>query len=69
MIEDAFDCHAALDDAIKNLIELEDLQLTTEHWKQLNDIKVMLKPFAEYTEFVSREQPSIQLSARMYLQL
>jgi hypothetical protein len=69
MIEDAFDCRAALDDTIKDHLELEDLQLTAMHWKQLRDIKTMLKPFAEYTDFVSRVQPSIQLSTYMYLQL
>ena len=40
-----------------------------EHWKQLKGIRLILKPFTEYTQFVSRTQPSIQLSAHMYLQL
>jgi hypothetical protein len=69
MIEDAFDCRAALNDTCDDHSELADLKLTAEHWNQLEDIRTMLKPFWEYTEYVSREQPSIQLTGQMYVQL
>jgi len=69
MICDAEDCRASLDDLIKDESELELLQITHSDWKQLKQIKLMLEPFAQYTAYVSRQQPSIQMSARMYLQL
>src|ERR1700722_11295253 len=69
MIEDAFDCHTALNDTVDDHPELEDLRLTEDHWKQLEDIKTIPRPFLEYTEFVSKNQPTLQLSARIYIQL
>ena len=49
--------------------ELKELRLSHGDWHQLENIQQLLTPFREYTEFVSREQPSLQLSARMYLEL
>ena len=69
MIKDAFDCKAALKDTCDDHPELKELKLSHGDWHQLENIQQLLTPFREYTEFVSREQPSLQLSARMYLEL
>jgi hypothetical protein len=53
MIADAKDCRPALNDIVRDHLELADYCLTNEHWKQLKDIRLMLKPFTKYTEFVS----------------
>lgn len=42
MIEDAFDCRAALEDTVRDRPELEDLKLLQADWKQLDDIRKML---------------------------
>jgi hypothetical protein len=59
MINDAFDCKAALNDTVDDHPELADLKLSLEDWHQLEVIRDLLRPFGEYTEFVSREQPSL----------
>jgi hypothetical protein len=67
MICDTEDSRAVLKDTCDKEEAVKELQVTSADWKQLRDIKIMLQPFQEYTEFVSRIQLSIQLSARMYL--
>jgi hypothetical protein len=69
MINNALDCKAALNDTVNDHPELADLELSPEDWHQLEVIRDLLTPFGEYTEFVSREQPTLQMSARMYLEL
>jgi hAT family C-terminal dimerisation region len=69
MIRDAFDCRAALNDTCDENRELEKIKLQPEHWQRLEDIRTLLHPFWEYTEFVSREQPTLQLAARFYIQI
>jgi len=69
MIEDAWDCCAVLNDTIRDYPELEDLQLTPSKWKQLYDIRTMLKPFGDYTEYVSQHQPSVHMVTSLYLKL
>jgi hypothetical protein len=69
MIEIALQCKAALSDLIDDHPELELLRLTPTHWKELEDIHIILTPFKKYTNQVSKKRPSIQLSTRMYLTL
>jgi hypothetical protein len=45
------------------------MKLQSEHWQRLEDIRILLYPFWEYTEFVSREQPTLQLAAQFYIQI
>jgi hypothetical protein len=49
--------------------ELEPLQLTQAHWDQLRQIRKVLEPFNKYTNFISKQQPTIQNSAMLYKQL
>ncbi|KAJ6168055.1 HAT dimerization [Penicillium chrysogenum] len=42
---------------------IEALRLTPEDWRQPSDIKRILTPFNEYTEYVSRDSPSIHMAA------
>jgi hypothetical protein len=69
MIDSAEKNKAALDDQINENPILEHLRLKQHHWKQLADIKKVLKPFADYTEQVSKKRSLIQLSTRMYIKL
>lgn len=69
MIEDAFENRAALEDTIKDHPELGDLTLTTEHWYRLTQIRSLLKPFDDFTKWVSRRQPTLHMSASLYLKL
>jgi hypothetical protein len=69
MITDALECKAALNDTCDDHHELQPLKLSKVNWSQLEDIAALLKPFSEYTEYVSREEPTLQMSARMYMDL
>jgi hypothetical protein len=69
MIQDALNYRAILNDFIADHLELTDLTLSKNDWSQLEVIRDLLLPFGEYTEFVSREQPTLQMSARMYIEL
>ena len=42
------------------------MKLNNDEWNQLDRIRLILRPFEKFTEYVSREQPSIQMLARMY---
>jgi hypothetical protein len=66
MIDDAFDCRAALNDSCDQIEALKDLKLSIIEWSQLDLIRTILRPFFKFTEYCSREQPSIQMLARMY---
>jgi hypothetical protein len=69
MIQDALNSRAILNDFIADHPELIDLTLSKNDWSQLEIIRDLLLPFGEYTEFVSREEPTLQMSARMYIEL
>jgi hypothetical protein len=69
MINNVLDCKAALNDTVDDHPELADLELLPEDWHQLKVIRDLLTPFEEYTEFVSQEKPTLQMSAGMYLKL
>jgi len=66
MIDDAFDCRPAINDSCKDIEALKDMKLGNEEWNILDKIRGILRPFEKFTEYVSREQPSIQMLARMY---
>ena len=69
MIKDAELCRRALEDTIDIYPELEPLQLTQAHWDQLRQICKVLEPFNKYTDFISKQQPTIQNSAMLYKRL
>lgn len=69
MIEYAFDCRAALTDTVKDNPELYSLELTPERWERLGHIRTLLRPFDDFTKWVSRQEPTIQLSASLYVKL
>ena len=66
MIEDSFDCRAAINDSCIDIEALRDMKLTNSEWETLDKIRSVLRPFKKFTEYVSREQPSIQMLVRMY---
>ena len=66
MIDDAFDCRPAINDSCKDIEALRDIKLGNEEWNSLDRIRSVLRPFKKFTDYVSREQPSIQMLARMY---
>lgn len=69
MIERAEECRRQLEDTVNDEPDIEALRLTPEDWRQLSDIKKILAPFNEYTEYVSRDSPSIHMTARMFEEL
>jgi hypothetical protein len=69
MVEDAEDCRLALDETIKDHPELEALSLTKQDWQQLRDIRTILTPFKEFTEYISRSEPTLYMSAKLYIKL
>ena len=69
MVDDAEAHKAALDDLVNENPVLKRLRLTKDHWRQLSDIKKVLKPFKKYTEQVLKKLPSIHLIIRMYFEL
>ncbi|KAI9041056.1 zinc finger protein [Aspergillus affinis] len=69
MIERAEECRRQLEDTVNDEPDIEALCLTSNDWKQLSDIKKILTPFNEYTEYVSRDSPSIHMAARMFEEL
>ncbi len=64
MIEYAFDCRAALTDIVK-----DNLELTPKRWVRLGHIQTLLRPFDDFTKWVLRQEPTIQLSASLYVKL
>ena len=62
MVDCVFECREALTDTIKDNSELEALELTPERWERLDYIRTLLRPFDDFTKWVSREEPTIQLS-------
>jgi hypothetical protein len=69
MIRDAIDCRRQLEDTVNDEQEIESLRLSPDDWKQLFDIKKILQPFNEYTEYVSRNNPSIHMAVRLFEEL
>ncbi|KAJ5537463.1 hypothetical protein N7494_006942 [Penicillium frequentans] len=69
MIERAEECRRQLEDTVNDEPDIEALRLTPNDWRQLSDIKKILAPFNEYTEYVSRDSPSIHMAARMFEEL
>jgi hypothetical protein len=69
MIERAEECRRQLEDTVNDEPDIEALRLTPDDWRQLSDIKKILAPFNEYTEYVSRDNPSIHMAARMFEEL
>ncbi|KAJ5900313.1 uncharacterized protein N7473_004383 [Penicillium subrubescens] len=69
MIERAEECRRQLEDTVNDEPDIEALRLTHNDWRQLSDIKKILTPFNEYTEYVSRDSPSIHMAARMFEEL
>lgn len=69
MIERAEECRRQLEDTVNDEPVIEALRLTPNDWRQLSDIKKILVPFNEYTEYVSRDSPSIHMAARMFEEL
>lgn len=69
MLECAFDCRAALTDTVKDNPQLHALELTPERWERLAHIRTLLQPFNDLTKYVSRAEPTIQMSAQLYLKL
>jgi hypothetical protein len=66
MIDDLFDCRGAINDSCKDIEALRDMKLVNEEWDSLDKIRSVLRLFKKFTDYVSREQPSIQMLARMY---
>ena len=69
MIERAEECRRQLEDTVNDEPDIEALRLIHDDWRQLSDIKKILTPFNEYTEYVSRDSPSIHIAARMFEEL
>jgi hypothetical protein len=69
MIKDAEHCRRVLEETIESYPELEPLKLTQAHWEQFRQIQKVLTPFSEYTDYISKEQPTIQTSAMLYKRL
>lgn len=69
MIERAEECRRQLEYIVNDELENEALHLTSDDWKQLSDIKKILAPFNEYTEYISRDKPSIHMAPRLYEEL
>lgn len=69
MINDAFEVRSAINDSCSNIAALELFKLSNQEWDQLDKIRLILRPFEKFTEYVSREQPSIQMLARMYAEV
>ena len=69
MIERAEECRRQLEDTVNDEPDIEALRLTPDNWRQLSEIKKILAPFNEYTEYVSRDSPSIHMAARMFEEL
>jgi hypothetical protein len=69
MISDAMDCRRQLEDTVNDEPEIKSLWLSPNDWKELSDIKKILQPFNEYTEYVSRNSPSIHIVARLFEEL
>ena len=53
MIVRAEECRRQLEDTVNDDLDIEALRLTPSDWRQLSDIKNILAPFNEYTEYVS----------------
>ncbi|CAG7933073.1 unnamed protein product [Penicillium olsonii] len=69
MIVRAEECRRQLEDTLNDVPDIEALRLKSNDWRQLSDIKKILAPFNEYTEYVSRDSPSIHMAARMFGEL
>mgnify|MGYP007046760254 FL=1 len=69
MIVRAEEYRRQLEDTVNDDPDIEALRLTPSDWRQLSDIKKILAPFDEYTEYVSRDNPSIHMAARMFGEL
>jgi hypothetical protein len=69
MIVRAEEYRRQLEDTVNDDPDIEALRLTSNDWRQLSDIKKILAPFNEYTEYVSRDSPSIHMTARMFGEL
>ncbi|EED20921.1 conserved hypothetical protein [Talaromyces stipitatus ATCC 10500] len=69
MIERAEECRRQLKDTVNDELEIEALRLTSDDWRQLSNIKKILAPFNEYTEYISQDSLSIHMAARLYEEL
>ncbi|KAJ5976583.1 HAT dimerization [Penicillium waksmanii] len=69
MIERAEECRRQPKDTVNDDPDIHALRLTPDDWKKLSDVKKILAPFNEYTEYVSRDSPSIHMAARMFEEL
>lgn len=69
MIDDAFKVKPFLMRFCETHHELSQCKLYNADWETLEKIQLILRPFKKFTEFVSRDQPSIQLVGAMFTDL
>ena len=69
MVEVAFLCRGAIEDTCNDHPKLVDLKLRPHEQQELANIRTLLKPFKEFTQFVSKESPTLQITARIYASL
>jgi len=69
MVKVAFLCRGAIKDTCNDHPKLADLKLRPYKWQELANIRTLLKPFKEFTQFVSKESPTLQITARIYASL
>jgi hypothetical protein len=69
VINDVFDCRPFLTKFCDSYDELSKTKLRPSDWEALEKIRLILRPFKKFTEYVSHEEPLIQQLATMYTEV
>ena len=69
MIERAIEQRGPLQNSVNDHPELEKLALSQERWTRIGHLRTLLKPFEDFTKFVSRLEPTIAMSGELYMKL
>ena len=69
MIDDTFNVRPFLTRFCDSHYELSKIKPLPSDWETLEKIQLILRPFKKFTEFVSREEPSIQLVCAIYIDI
>ncbi|KAJ5121643.1 uncharacterized protein N7515_009604 [Penicillium bovifimosum] len=71
MIARAEECRRQLEETVNDDPEIKalGLTLTPNDWKQLSDIKKVLVPFNECSEYISQSSPSMHMAVRLFTAL
>ena len=69
MVKVAFLYRGAIKDTCNDYPKLANLKLRPYKQQELANIYTLLKPFKEFTQFVLKESPTLQITARIYTSL